>query len=60
MLAVPSCHKSAPENEQNLVKSDKKFLISTFACFLTAIAKVLFPEGILRTRLCPRPNLRFF
>ena len=39
---------------------DKKCLISTFACFLTSIAKVLFLEGRLGTRLCLHPNLKFF
>ena len=38
---------------------DMKSLISTFACFLTTIAKVFFPEGRLGTRLCIHPNLRF-
>ena len=38
---------------------EKKGLISTFACFLTAIAKVLSLEGRLVTGLCLHPNLRF-
>ena len=31
---------------------DKKSLISTFACFLTATVKVKFLDGRLGTRLC--------
>ena len=37
----------------------KKGLISTFACFLTAIAKVQFVERRLGTRLYLHSNLRF-
>ena len=36
-----------------------KSLISTFACFLTAIAKVEFLEGRVGTGLCFHHNLRF-
>ena len=39
---------------------DKKSLISTFACFLTATAKVSFLEGRLGTGLCLDLSLRFF
>ena len=38
---------------------EKKSLISTFGCFLTAIAKVKSLERRLDTRLYPHPNLRF-
>ena len=40
---------------ENFIKTgqDKKSLISTFACFLTAIAKVRFLEGRLGTKLSP-------
>ena len=37
----------------------KKILISTFVCFLTAIAKDYFLEGRRGTRLCLHPNVRF-
>ena len=42
---------------KNPVKLDtgKKSLISTFACFLTAIAKDYFREGRLGTALCLHP-----
>ena len=38
----------------------KRSLSSTFACFLTAVAKVQFMEERLGARLRPHPNLRFF
>ena len=38
---------------------DMKSLISAFVCILTAIAKVLFLEERLGTRLYLHPNLRF-
>ena len=38
---------------------DKKSLISTFACVLTAIAKIKFLEWGLGARQCLHPNLRF-
>ena len=39
--------------------ADKKSLMSTFECFLTATAKVYFLEGRLGAGLCLHPNLRF-
>ena len=37
----------------------KKSLISTFACVLTAIAKIKFLEWGLGARQCLHPNMRF-
>ena len=42
------------------IGQDKKSWISTLGCFLTAIAKVLFVEGRMRTRLYLQPNLSLF
>ena len=42
------------------IRQDKKNLVSTFACFLTAVAKVLSWERKLSTKLCLHRNLRFF
>ena len=42
------------------IAHEQKTLISSFAYFLTAIAKVLFLQGRLGTMLCLYPNLRFF
>ena len=39
---------------------EKESLVSIFACFLTAIGKVLVFEGKLGTRLCAHAGLRFF
>ena len=39
---------------------EKKNLLSTFACFLSAIAYVWLFEVRLCTRLSLHPNLRFF
>ena len=38
---------------------EKKSLISAFACFLTATAKVEFVQVRLGTRLCVHSNKRF-
>ena len=40
-------------------EQEKKSLVSIFACFLIAIAKVRFLERIMGTRLCAHPNLRW-
>ena len=44
---------SNPENW-----TEKEKLVSFYACFLTAIGKVL--EGRLSTSICAHPNLRFY
>ena len=46
--------------KSSTIGQHKKSMISTFACFLTAIAKVKYVEGRLGTELCLTPNLRFF
>ena len=60
------CSHNPGQNISNKIEKssktgqDKKSLISTFACSLTAIAKVEFVQGRLVTRLFPHQNLRFF
>ena len=46
------------EIEKSSKTGQEKSLISSFACFLTAIAKVQFLEGRLGTGLCHHPDLR--
>ena len=46
--------------KSNKIRQEKKGLISTFVCFLTAIAKIEFLEGRPGAGLCLHPNLRYF
>ena len=42
------------------IAQEKKTMISTFAYFLTIVAKVFFPEDRLGKRICFHLNLTFF